>query len=188
MGRFSCGVFKFAGMESAASIAVGSEVFGGQWADLGPDSRVWVFVADRRLTADEGALVEGRLNAFTSGWAAHQVPLVAGWNLWGLRVLIISVDESVHAASGCSVDAMTHAVRDLGAELGVDWFNRMQVIYRDEEGAWTEAPMHAFWALRKAERVGDAHGVLNTLVKTKSQWEASGVQPFSESWHATMWR
>ncbi len=48
--------------------------------------------------------------------------------------------------------------------------------------------MHAFWALRKAGRVDDSILVVNPLAKTKRDWEASGIQSFGDSWHASMWR
>lgn len=140
------------------------------------------------LTEHEVTQLAARLDGFTSSWAAHQVPLKSGWKLWGQRVLIISVDESVAPASGCSIDAMTHALQQLGEELGVDWFNRMQVVHQDEQGEWCCTPMHAFWALRKAGRVDDAVLVVNALAQTKGDWEDSGTQPFGDSWHASMWR
>jgi len=174
-------------VETTAAIAKGVERTGGQWDDLRPEARVWIYVADRLLSEPEAAQLAEQLNGFVRGWAAHQVPLKSGWKLWGRRVLIISVDESVEPASGCSIDSMTHAVRHLGAELGVDWFNRMLVVHEDEQGEWACTPMHAFWAMRKAGRVGDSILVVNPLAKTKGGWEVSGVQPFGESWHASMW-
>lgn len=171
-----------------AAVAQGAEVRGGQWDALAGSARVWVYAATRCLRDEEVVELSSALDAFTGQWAAHQVPLKAGWLLWGNRVLVIGVDEAVHPASGCSIDAMTHALKAIGAQLQVDWFERMQVLYTDEQGGWAEAPMHAFWALRKAGRVSDGDLVVNALVKTKSDWTHSGIQPFGKSWHAAMWR
>ena len=166
----------------------GAAVTGGQWEALSADARVWIYAADRVLSEPEvQALAEG-METFTGSWAAHQVPLRAGWMLWGDRVLVVGVEEAVHPASGCSIDALTHAVESLGVAAGVDWFNRMQVLHEDEEGKWAATPMHAFWALRKADRVSDDVRLVNALAKTKGEWAASGVQAFRDSWHATMWR
>ena len=165
----------------------GAEVAGGQWGALTDAARVWIYVADRALSESEAVAVESSMNAFTSGWAAHQVPLTAGWTMWGGRVLVVGVEEAVHPASGCSIDALTHAVQGLGAGLGVDWFNRMQVVHENEAGEWVSTAMHAFWALRKAERVSDDIRLVNPLAKTKGDWKVSGVQTFGQSWHATMW-
>lgn len=166
----------------------GSEVAGGRWEALSDAARVWIYIGDRALAATDVEAVGQAMNAFTAGWAAHQVPLVGGWSLWGARVLVVGVEEQVHPASGCSIDALTHAVQALGRDLGVDWFDRMQVLHEDEAGQWAATPMHAFWALRKAERVHDEIRLVNPLAKTKGDWRASGVQHFRDSWHATMWR
>ena len=175
-------------METTSAIAKDIECAGGQWDALGGGARVWIHVADRPLTEVEEERLTDFLEAFVGSWSAHQVPLKSGWKLWGRRVLIIGVDESVEPASGCSIDSMTHALQQVGAELGVDWFNRMQVLHEDEEGEWACTPMHAFWALRKAGRVDDSILVVNPLAKTKAEWESSGIQPFGDSWHASMWR
>lgn len=132
--------------------------------------------------------MESELSTFSDQWGAHGVPLCNAWCIWGARVLIVAVDESVHPASGCSIDALTHFVLDLGKVHGIDWFNRMLVLHRSQDGDWQESQMHAFWALKKAGRVSDDDVVLNTLVKTKGEWLRSRLQLFSESWHAEMWK
>lgn len=175
-------------VKNREAIVPGAAVTGGQWEALAAEARVWVYAADRVLSEAEVQELAASMQAFTGGWQAHQVPLRAGWMLWGNRVLVVGVDEAVHAASGCSIDALTHAVQSLGAAFGVDWFNRMQVLHEDEEGKWVSTAMHAFWALRKAERVHDDIRVVNPLAKTKGEWVNAGVQVFRDSWHAAMWR
>ncbi len=44
-------------------------------------------------------------------------------------------DETQAEASGCSIDGSVHFVKELGAEIGVDFFNRMRFSYRDDRGA-----------------------------------------------------
>jgi hypothetical protein len=44
------------------------------------------------------------------------------------QYLVISVDEKIVSASGCSIDSSVHFVKSLGSELKVDFFNRMNVL------------------------------------------------------------
>jgi hypothetical protein len=50
-----------------------------------------------------------------------------------------------------------------------------------------EAPLHAFWALRKALVINDESLVVDTTVSTVEQLRVSLVRPFNKSWHAEMW-
>lgn len=175
-------------MEKAPALDLDFDCTSAGWKALSEDARVWMFVSSRKLDPMEIQSTEHQLNTFSGAWAAHGVPLMNQWCLWGARVLLVAVDESAHPASGCSIDALTHFLQGLGAELQVDWFNRMLVLHRSQGGDWQESQMHAFWALKKAGRVLDEDWVLNTLVKTKGEWNRQGVQRFSTSWHADMWR
>jgi len=175
-------------MENAAALDLELECASAGWKTLSEEARVWIFVSSRLLSREEIEATAFELQSFSKHWAAHGVPLLNEWCLWGGRVLVVAVDESVHPASGCSIDALTHFVQGIGQTLKVDWFNRMLVLHRSQGGAWQESQMHAFWALKKSGRVADDDLVLNTLAKTKGDWDRFGQQLFSESWHAEMWK
>lgn len=102
---------------------------------LSDTSRVWVYTADRPLTASEAAHISEVLGEFTAGWAAHGKALTAIGEIRHDRFLILAVDETFHEASGCSIDASVHFIRSLGARLGIDFFDRMQVLFQNEDGS-----------------------------------------------------
>jgi len=48
---------------------------------------------------------------------------------------VVSADEFVAKASGCSMDKITHLVRALGQQLNVDFFDRFNVLSK-EDNSW----------------------------------------------------
>ena len=99
-----------------------------------PDtSRVWVYTTQRPLTVEEREFISARMANFVSEWAAHGAKLSAAFTILHKRFIVISVDEGPQNATGCSIDSCVHELQRIGQELGLDFFDRMVVVYRDED-------------------------------------------------------
>ena len=98
--------------------------------DLPDHARLWVHTADRDLTAGEQEAVLEALAGFLDGWAAHGAALTAAGAILYDRVLVVGLDEQRAGATGCSIDKLVGFVRTQGEALGVDWFDRHQVLWR----------------------------------------------------------
>lgn len=98
---------------------------------LPDESRVWVFGADRPLTDSEISRVESSLADFLRGWAAHGAPLRTGHEIIERRFVVVAVDERAAGASGCSIDALSRHIADLGRALDVDLVDGGRIWYRD---------------------------------------------------------
>lgn len=157
-----------------------------------PDSsRLWVYVADRILSASENERIAENLERFTEAWVAHGVDLTASWKLQGSRVLVIALDEGQAGASGCSIDASVQFMKRLGEKERpeIDWMRRDQVVYRNAGSpVWEESALSAFWMARKAGLVLDDTLVVNTLCSNKGEWQSQSMPSFQESWHNEMWK
>ena len=101
---------------------------------LPAESRVWLYQSDRALDATEIQYVKEQLVSFTAEWAAHGKKLWAGAEIVNPYFLIVGVDESITPPSGCSIDASVKFIKALGAELEVDFFNRLKVTIDSPEG------------------------------------------------------
>jgi hypothetical protein len=148
-----------------------------------PDARLWIFAAERRLTAGEQQALLGSVDGFLEGWAAHGVPLAAARELRYEQFLLVAVDESKTGASGCSIDAMTRVLAGLEQGLGVELVNHGPVLYRDGERI-RRADRAAFAdRVRRGEASPDTIVFNNTLSRVGelgTKWEV----PARESWHA----
>lgn len=99
-----------------------------------PDhSRVWVYQANRPFTASEIQAIENYLAPALTQWAAHGAGLNASYEIRFQQVIVIAVDETVNAASGCSIDASTRWFKEMGAELGIDFFDRSTAVVDGDE-------------------------------------------------------
>ena len=101
--------------------------------ELNSESRVWVYTASRDLTPTEVNFINDSLSVFIPEWAAHGSKLIGNAVVHKSRFVILSVDESQVNASGCSIDTSTRFIKNLGSELEVDFFNRMNMIVEDNE-------------------------------------------------------
>ncbi len=88
------------------------------------NSRVWVYQADRTLTAKEENRAAYFLKEAIANWSAHGAPLSGSANILESRFVVIALDEDKQAASGCSIDSSTHWMKELGSELSIDFFDR----------------------------------------------------------------
>ena len=85
--------------------------------EMSPNSRVWIYQADRQLSNQEVSLIEDSSKQFLSEWAAHGNALKSSFSVFHDKFLVISVDENYNSASGCSIDASVGLVRKLESEL-----------------------------------------------------------------------
>lgn len=96
---------------------------------LGPAARLWVYQADRLLTKDEKSTIDEQMQDFCRTWKAHGRDLRSSAAVLHDVFLIVGVDETQNPVSGCSIDASVAAIRELGARLSIDFFDRLQVAY-----------------------------------------------------------
>ena len=95
--------------------------------ELPAHARVWIYQADRALTDSEQQYLTNAALQFVGQWAAHGTPLTGTAEVLNNYFLVIGVDEEQAEASGCSIDKSVHFVKAVGAELKVDFFNRMNI-------------------------------------------------------------
>jgi hypothetical protein len=150
-------------------------------------SRVWIYTSDRILTIEEQALLHKFMQEFTDRWTAHGSRLEATHALLHNSVLILIANEQKAMASGCSIDDSVKEIKQLGSNLGVDFFNRHRVVFQEKEDSWTNKGVAEFWAMRKAGLVTSETLVVNPLCSTLGEFVNSGEIPFAQSWHQEMW-
>ena len=91
-------------------------------------SRVWLYLADRKLDGTEAHFLNEKLKPFLDTWAAHNKKLQCDGTLLFSQYLILAVNEDIENASGCSIDSSVRFVKGLGQELNIDFFNRLNVL------------------------------------------------------------
>jgi hypothetical protein len=98
-----------------------------------PQSRVWIYQADRNLNEFEVWQIETILKEFAAQWTAHQMPLKAATEVRFNRFVIFYVEENKHEISVCGIDKSVQLIKKIEQELSVDFFTRMQIANQREK-------------------------------------------------------
>jgi hypothetical protein len=136
-------------------------------------SRVWVYQTDRKLSVEEQAKIQVEMKAFTQQWAAHGKGLKASSGVLFESLLVLIVDQSQEAASGCSIDSSVHFIKALGVKYGFDCFNRNAIAYVKEGNL-------AFTNLQDLDKAKGAQ-VFNLATSTFGDIKENFVLNFEES-------
>lgn len=136
-------------------------------------SRLWVYLADRKLTDREVNLIEAELDYFTKDWTAHGKDLKAVGKIVLDHFVVLAVDESHAGATGCSIDTSVKFLKNLGQKLHVDFFNRLQLMI-EEKGVLNYVHLNDLGAHRSAY-------VFNPMVGTVGDFLSNWKIPVIES-------
>lgn len=146
------------------------------------NSRVWVYQANRELSAAEVKQIKTGLDNFTIGWTAHNNQLLAKSEIRYNRFLVLIVDESHAGASGCSIDKSVRFMQQLEQEFGINLFDRFNLAYRDGADVLS-APRLAFEEKIKQKEIGTQTIVFNNMVQNLKELNTKWEVPFKDSWH-----
>ena len=155
-------------------------------ANLPSHSRVWIYQSNRPLNEEQSEQLTQLANDFAQRWVSHNHQLRAAAVFLHNRFLVLMVDEEQAGASGCSIDASVAFVRQLQAQFEVDFFDRMQFSYQDDNGQVHTLGKSAFALAYQEGKINDDTLVFDTLVKDKGTLEKSWLKPLKDSWHARM--
>jgi hypothetical protein len=147
-----------------------------------PQSRLWVYIANRPLSDQEVNQTEEALAAFCRQWTSHNQQLKATAELFNRRILILMVDESLTGAGGCSIDKSVHFLESLGKQLHIDFFDRMQFAWLNDAGEMTVSNRSEFQNLLNEGVIKADTPVVNSLVHTRAEMAEKWLQPYSDSW------
>lgn len=148
-----------------------------------PDtSRIWIYQSSRKLSEQEQDEIRTAMDSFITEWTAHGQSLQAGYEIKYNRFIIIALDQSHAAASGCSIDASVHFIQAIEKKYNIDLLDKMNVAFRQGEFI-TYKPLTDFKKMAKDRAISGETIVFNNLVTNigeyKDYWEVAA----KDSWH-----
>lgn len=108
-----------------------------EFSKFPPESKLWVYAANRALSSQEVLLIQSSLDDFIKTWTAHEMPMNAVARVLYNQLIVIALDETQFAVSGCGIDKSVKLMKDLGAQHGIDFFDRMLVLVKSGDGLET---------------------------------------------------
>ncbi len=149
---------------------------------LSPQTRIWVYQADRLLKESESSILQQHAKEFVAQWAAHKVALSADATVVHQLFLVLAADESATHASGCSIDSSVHFVKEIGAKLGIDFFNRLKVAYVDNDKVQLKDYISLVQEVNNQAINPEILVFDNTIQTLQATW----LKPISQTWLARM--
>jgi hypothetical protein len=156
------------------------------FAALPDEARAWVFSAAAPVNGAAADVLLQHVDAHLSQWRAHGMPLVCARDWRDDRFLAVGVDEAASNASGCSIDALFHALRALESQLGTSLVGNGAVYWRDADGAVVMADRPSFRAAAAAGAVRSDSMVFDPTIVTVGAWRREFEKPAGASWHARL--
>lgn len=154
--------------------------------EMPESARIWIYQTDRFLTEQEASALKESLVTFCEHWTAHKKDLKASAALFHRCLLVLAVDETQQEASGCSVDKSVNFLHAVEEELGVGFFDRYSVAWKNEEGELQLSNKEEFETLVRQEVIQAETPVFNNLIQTIGQLRTNWEIPFSKSWHSRL--
>lgn len=97
--------------------------------DFPPESRIWIYQANRCLTLSEALKAEDILQSFQQSWNTHGLPVRGFALLFFGQFIVFAADERERPVSGCSTDSSVEIVRRIGQEFNVNFFDRLLLAF-----------------------------------------------------------
>jgi hypothetical protein len=149
--------------------------------NLNPQSRVWVFQADRFLTDSELSFIQEQLTGFLTVWASHGTPMKSAFYIKDACLVVVALDENIQAASGCSISALTDLFKAFDSKFNLSFFNRFSIAHKTGSKV-TLSTVNDFKDLIKMGKVNAETLVYNNLVTVKNELDTHWEIPLKNSW------
>ena len=150
-----------------------------------PQSKVWIYQSDRKLTTAETVQIQQMLDGFTATWKAHGHQLTAKGEVIYGYFIVLTVDETAAPATGCSIDASVRLIKDIQSQFNLDLFNRFNLAYKMGNEVFVNAK-EDFETLISIKKIDSNTIVFNNMVQTLAEFEQKWEVPLQDSWHSSI--
>ena len=153
---------------------------------LSDSSKLWVFQSDKIISPSNQKILINEISPFLTDWSSHGTEIKSSFEIRYDLFLIISVDEEINSASGCSIDKLTNFIIQISNEIGVDFFNRLNVAYKSDSEKINLLSLSDFKTLISEGKINEESIVFNNLIKTKKDYIEQWEVQLKNSWHKTL--
>lgn len=152
------------------------------YQSLPNNARVWIYQANRSLSAMELENVNPIIENFIGQWTRHGENVHGSYQWQYNQFLIVAVDQDIVEVSGCAIDASVKLIKEIESIINVDLMNKLAIAFKEGD-VIKLASMPAFKQLAKDQLVNQDTIVFNNLVDTKEGVATSWEVPAKNSWH-----
>jgi hypothetical protein len=144
-------------------------------------SRIWIYQADRKLTAAERQHVEAVLRDFCGAWTVHQQDTRASFIIEYNQFIVLAIDEDYRQASGCSIDSSVRTLKGLQDNLGLNLFDRTRIAFLVDNSIKIH-PLSQLKALFESGELNKNTITFNNLVPSRGDLTREWKTPVEKTW------
>ena len=148
---------------------------------LDKKARLWVYQADRAFNEEEKGLILEKGKAFVESWTAHNKALIASIDIKYNQFIILAVDETKAAATGCSIDKSVHFVRLLEDELKINLLDKSKIAFLKDDEVVLEN-LSSIKSKIESEDIEADSLVFNNMATDKAQFDTNWIISAANSW------
>lgn len=149
------------------------------------NARLWVYAADRSLTADEQDAIQQSLANFFDQWKSHGRVVEGASTFVENRFLLVAGYVPDNNISGCGIDSSVNTVDTVAKRFNVNWLSALHVFFRSPDGDVQAVKRPEFRQLVKEGVVDQTTPVFDISLETIGDLRNKGFgQPAAESWHS----
>ena len=144
-------------------------------------SKVWIYASQAPFTEEQTSIISSTLKLFTDAWQAHGVELKASYEIKHNHFIVIGVDESHQAPSGCSIDKSVQVIKSIESQLKVDLMDRLVVYVLANNSVQTFLSSSLSKAIEEGLLTVDSQVFDNTITlveKYQNEW----IKPAHKTW------
>jgi hypothetical protein len=149
---------------------------------LTDSSRVWIYQSSKEFSNSEVSSLKEKLDQFITDWNSHGKDLKASYQIKYSRFIILAVDENYNAASGCSIDASVHLIKQFENDFSTDLMNKLNITFKDHQNI-NMVNLSDFQKFVKEGKITPATVVFNNMVRTKAEFDKNWEVLATDSWH-----
>lgn len=149
--------------------------------DFAPDSKVWIYQANRRFTLAEVLEAEKILEQFTGQWQAHGAPVKGFATIMFGQFILLMADESATTVSGCSTDSSVRIIKDMEKQFNISLFDRQLLAFVVKDNIQLLPLSQLKYAVENGFITANTL-YFNNTVPTKQELEEKWIIPAAESW------
>ncbi len=153
------------------------------FTDILPNSKIWIYQADRFFTKEEADYTQKKLDNFVENWQSHGQQVKAAGKLLHNLFIVLAADEDYNAPGGCSIDSSVHFLKTLEQELRINLFNRsLLALFANEQISLVSLPK-----VKEAINTGlitKETLFFDNLVQNLSSFQNNWLVPFGDAWTA----
>lgn len=132
-------------------------------------SRLWIYQSSIILDENKIHFLKSRLSTFCEKWESHQRILKSAYEIRYNKFVILSVDEMVNDASGCSIDKSVKLFQELEIELNSSFLDKSLIPFKVDDEIIT-VKLSEIKNSIETGYINENSVLINTLVQTKESY------------------